>query len=210
MGSQRGLFIVLEGCDRAGKTTQCNLLLSYFQSLSQPCELIKFPDRTTTLGKMINNYLQGTQDLSDQAIHLLFSANRWEKIDGMKRKLEAGIDLIVDRYAYSGVAFTAAKGLDINWCQSCDVGLIVPDLVLFLDTNTNVMVQRKDFGGERYENLEFQTLVREKFLALKDNTWKVIDASLSIEKVQDQIKVQIKELVNRETRTSIKMSLWEV
>jgi len=35
-------------------------------------------DRTSAIGQMINGYLQNTQDMSDEAIHLLFSANRWE------------------------------------------------------------------------------------------------------------------------------------
>ena len=39
---------------------------------------IAYPDRTTTIGKMIDNYLQSKAELDDRAIHLLFSANRWE------------------------------------------------------------------------------------------------------------------------------------
>ena len=58
---------------------------------------------------MINSYLQQSVDLNDTAIHLLFSANRWEQQYQMLQDLSNGITLVVDRYAYSGVAFTAAK-----------------------------------------------------------------------------------------------------
>lgn len=40
---------------------------------------------------------------------------------------------ICDRYAYSGVAFSSAKGLDVNWCKSCDIGLPAPDCIIYLD-----------------------------------------------------------------------------
>ena len=40
---------------------------------------------------------------------------------------------VCDRYCYSGVAFSAAKGMDIEWCKACDKGLIAPDCVIYLD-----------------------------------------------------------------------------
>ena len=53
--------------------------------------------------------------MDDHAIHLLFSANRWEVAKSIREKLNAGITLVVDRYAYSGVAFTSAKaGMDFH------------------------------------------------------------------------------------------------
>jgi dTMP kinase len=88
MSHERGAFIVLEGLDRSGKTTQTTKLLERIQKTGKPCKLIKFPgillqkhlilDRTTTIGKMIDAYLRSAEDLDDRVIHLLFSANRWE------------------------------------------------------------------------------------------------------------------------------------
>ncbi len=43
-----------------------------------------------------------------------------------------GTNIILDRYAYSGVAFTSAKGLDLEWCKNSDKGLPKPDIVFFL------------------------------------------------------------------------------
>lgn len=77
--ARRGLLIAVEGCDRSGKTTQCQLLIKWLQdNLRVQCEYIKFPDRATLIGGVINEYLTGKAHLNDQAIHLLFSANRWE------------------------------------------------------------------------------------------------------------------------------------
>ena len=89
MEHERGAFIVLEGLDRSGKTTQTTKLVQRIKELGRPCKLIKFPgilpictvdcsDRTTTIGKMIDAYLRSAKDLDDRVIHLLFSANRWE------------------------------------------------------------------------------------------------------------------------------------
>jgi thymidylate kinase len=50
----------------------------------------------------------------------------WVHRDGLKAKLNAGVTLVFDRYAFSGVAFTAAKGYGLAWCQSPDAGLPAP------------------------------------------------------------------------------------
>ena len=43
------------------------------------------------------------------------------------------ISQVCDRYAYSGVAFTSAKGLELEWCKTCDKGLPAPDCIIYLD-----------------------------------------------------------------------------
>lgn len=67
-------------------------------------------DRETPTGKMLNEYLMNKEfKHPDESIHLLFSANRWEQRDVMLKDLEEGTTLVCDRYAYSGVAYSAAK-----------------------------------------------------------------------------------------------------
>ncbi|GMI86519.1 ZEUS1, ARABIDOPSIS THALIANA THYMIDYLATE KINASE.1, ARABIDOPSIS THALIANA THYMIDYLATE KINASE.2 [Hibiscus trionum] len=76
----RGALVVFEGLDRSGKTSQCGRLLSYLEGLGHSVELWRFPDRTTSVGQMISTYLSNNSQLDDHTIHLLFSANRWEKM----------------------------------------------------------------------------------------------------------------------------------
>ena len=64
--------------------------------------------------------------------------------------------------------------MDLKWCQQSDSGLPKPDLVIFLDLEPKVAQTRGQYGEERYENLEFQDKVRENYLKLKDDTWKVM------------------------------------
>ena len=150
---------------------------------------MRFPDRSTVIGQTINSYLTNGIDMDDQAIHLLFSANRWELSTKMKEKLDAGITLVVDRYAYSGVAFSASKkSLSLEWCKTPDEGLLAPDIVLFMDLTVDQAMERGDFGNERYEKEEFQRTVRDTFFALKSDSWKIIDASRSIEEVETDVQ----------------------
>lgn len=142
----RGAFIVLEGVDRCGKTTQVGLLVKHMMQLGVAAVAMGFPDRTTLVGNLINQYLQSKSDLDDRAIHLLFSANRWEVAPALKSNLlESKQTVVCDRYVYSGVAFSSAKETleeDLDWCKSCDVGLPAPDAVIFLDLTQEQAEQR--------------------------------------------------------------------
>merc|ERR1719483_1507871 len=155
-------------CDRSGKTTQVQRIVDSLIKEGTPAKMMRFPDRTTAIGSIINSYLTCTKELDDHAVHLLFSANRWELEKEIQNTIDSGITLIIDRYAFSGVAFSAAKpGLSLNWCKKPDVGLPKPDLVCFLDVSESVAQQRADFGGERYELTEFQRRVRDNYNKLR-------------------------------------------
>ncbi|CAN1127642.1 Thymidylate kinase [Linum perenne] len=185
---QRGALIVLEGLDRSGKTLQSARLVSYLEGTGHSAELWRFPDRTTSVGQMISAYLSNESQLDDRTIHLLFSANRWEKRSLMESKLRSGTTLIVDRYSYSGVAFSSAKGLDLEWCKAPEFGLLAPDLVLYLDIPPEKAAERGGYGGERYEQLEFQKKVAECYHALHDCSWKMINACQPIEDIEKQLQ----------------------
>ncbi|KAJ8274637.1 hypothetical protein COCON_G00092620 [Conger conger] len=192
MSHRRGALIVLEGVDRAGKTTQCKKLVQALRKSGRPVEMLRFPDRTTKIGQLISAYLEKNYNLEDHAVHLLFSANRWELEPLLRQKLEQGVSLVVDRYAFSGVAFTSAKpGFSLEWCMNPDVGLPKPDLVLYLQLSPEVAAQRGEFGAERYETSDFQRTVLQRYQHFKKDpslNWQVIDAAKSIEDVHTEIK----------------------
>jgi dTMP kinase len=169
----RGALIVIEGLDRAGKSTQVEILHNRLIEMGRKTMLMKFPDRSTTIGQMINSYLTDSKEqICDEAIHLLFSANRWELAPKLISSLDAGFDVILDRYVYSGIAFSAAKNvssMSIEWCKQPDVGLPAADLTIFLDVSEAVAQQRGGYGQERYEKIEFQRKVREMFYQLVNN-----------------------------------------
>ena len=78
---KRGTLIVFEGCDRSGKTTVCKKLVDNFNKKEkESAKFMRFPDRSTEIGSAIDGYLRGQKEHDDHVIHLLFSANRWEKV----------------------------------------------------------------------------------------------------------------------------------
>lgn len=214
MKMKRGLFIVFEGLDRSGKSTQSRKLHEAFKTLNLESELWQYPNRSTAIGQLINKYLKKEIELDDTAVHLLFSANRWETAKTLREKLNSGISLIVDRYAYSGVAYTAAKeGFSLDWCKSCDNGLPKPDLVFFMDSQSETLASRQDFGAERYETTDFQKRVYTNFKKLfnypnpADNC-RIMNAKDTIDGLHDQIVNITKELINSNKMSSDLQQLW--
>ena len=190
----RGRFIVFEGLDRSGKSSQASALCNRLIESGRNAKLIRFPARDSgPIGSLINSYLASSTELPDEAIHLLFSANRWEVVPKLLDDINSGIDIICDRYLYSGVAYSAAKGLDIEWCRGPDKNLPYPDLVLFLSVSPEVAASRGEFGLERYEKREFQAKVKTHFLSFlqTEKNWKKIDADKSMNEVSSEIHAAV-------------------
>lgn len=76
--------------------------------------------------------------------------------------LAAGTTLVIDRYSYSGIAYTSAKlvpHLDMEWCRASESGLPAPDLLIFMTLPPEVAATRGGYGEERYEKAAFQKQV---------------------------------------------------
>ena len=106
------MLIVFEGLDRSGKSTQVRLLNEALNTgNNRAAEVWRYPNRTTSIGKLINSYLNKEIEMEDHAVHLLFSANRWETVNDMKALLNNGTHLIMDRYCFR---FTTQKNMLCN------------------------------------------------------------------------------------------------
>ncbi|KAG5989585.1 hypothetical protein E4U54_004298 [Claviceps lovelessii] len=225
----RGALIVLEGLDRSGKTTQAMLLEQRFVEAGLSAKRMRFPDRTTPIGQMIDGYLRSEVPMEDHAIHLLFSANRWEAVQRIHSLLASGTTVICDRYYHSGIVYSAAKlnpSLSLSWARAPERGLPRPDMVLFLDLDEDTARARGGWGGEVYEKAEMQQRVRELFWGLsmggKDllgqdmlgllgglegEQWRqeeedlvVVDATGAVEEVADLVWAKVQERVEQVTK----------
>ncbi|KAG6889238.1 hypothetical protein C0992_005877 [Termitomyces sp. T32_za158] len=142
---------------------------------------------------MIDSYLKSKSDLDDRAIHLLFSANRWELSSMIERLLSSGTAVICDRYAFSGMAFSSSKGLPYEWCRAPEVSLPTPDLTLFLNVTPEAAKARGGYGEERYEKEEMQRKVGEIFIRIGNEIlndggkWINVDAGREREVVADEL-----------------------
>lgn len=209
----RGAFIVFEGCDRSGKSTQASSLVNWVKThLQLPAKLLKFPNRNSIItGSVLDKYLRWKVNLNDAAVHLLFSANRWEESSTILNDLRSGTTIVADRYAYSGVAFTAAKnipGLDFYWCKGADKGLPQPDLIIFLDLEPTVFQNRTSFGVERYEKYEFQSKVRQIYFQLQDEKWMLINATQNVKVIEKEIREKVEPLLTSVLDKSV-VFLWD-
>ncbi|KAI4719493.1 thymidylate kinase [Aureobasidium sp. EXF-10727] len=208
----RGKLIVFEGLDRSGKSTQCERLVSYLSQSGLSVKHRRFPDRTTPIGQMINNYLQGQSEQEDHVIHLLFSANRWEAVASIEADINAGTTVIVDRYYYSGCVYSAAKNnpsLNLAWCRHPEEGLPRPDLCLFLDISAEDAAKRGGWGDERYEKKELQDRVRRLFADIRatddGSDFVTINAGQSLEEVESAIRHHAEACINTtDTSTAVR------
>lgn len=184
--------------------------------------MLRFPDRTTAVGTLIDAYLKTTSHLDDGVAHLLFSANRWEARGELLAKLNAGTTLVVDRYAYSGVAFTAAKqvpGLDAAWAAAPDSGLPAPDAVLLLTLPPAVAATRGGFGGERYENEALLGRVGDEYRALMaadaargpraPTRWALVDADGTPDEVAARVEAAAAPALEAAAAGAPLRALWE-
>ncbi|TGO20687.1 hypothetical protein BPAE_0274g00070 [Botrytis paeoniae] len=210
----RGSFILIEGLDRAGKTTQVKKLCDKLYASGRNVKLMRFPDRTTSIGQQINSYLQSSTTLPDQSIHLLFSANRWEKAQEIRDLIAQGYTIVCDRYYYSGMIYTSSKysidspnHLSLEWCKNPEIGLPMPDRVIFLDLEPEEAEKRGGYGDEKYETREMQKRVRNGFLTLQDSAlpgfeherriMTAIDAGDGLDEVAEKIWDAVKGLVGQ-------------
>ena len=188
----KGLFVVFEGCDKSGKTTQSKLLA---KSLSNSVRYA-FPDRETPVGQILDKYLSKETELSARVSHLLFSANRWELTEKIQELLNNGVNVILDRYFYSGIVYTLIKDptLDIAWVKYPDSGLPLPDLVFYINKTYS---SKRD--PERYETDLFQSKVRAMFEEMAvENNWVNIDGNKTSKDIQRDILEVVEKFLKRQ------------
>ena len=165
------MLIVLEGLDGAGKSTQVKKLRQYLKEVFGSLEYIHFPRYDAPIyGKLISRFLRGDFG-SNEAVHpqlvaLLFAEDRHGAAPEMKRTLQSGGTVLLDRYVYSNIAYQCAKlesaeeADDLReWIFNTEYGefdLPVPDLNIFLDVPIGFVESKlkSQRGGADREYLE--------------------------------------------------------
>jgi dTMP kinase len=183
------MIIVFEGGDQAGKKTQSTLLEKKLKSAKIKTKLFSFPDYSTPIGKEIDQYLHGKRKFSPQVIHCLLAANRWEKVDEIKKAQQRNSVIIMNRYRESNLVYGLVNGLKLDWLENLDLGLPKSDLVIVLDVPQTESFSRKRSNRDRFEkNKDFsQNISRTYKNMAKKNKWKIIDATKSKQEVHQSI-----------------------
>ena len=161
---KKGIFIVIEGLDGSGKTTQVGLLA---KKLSQKYNVLLTAEPSR--GKIGTFIRQGClyeeERLPTEAEALLFAADRIEHLQKeVKPALDEGKLVICDRYIYSSLAYQGSAGLSLAWIETINARSLQPDFSIFIDVDPERVLERLQRKKSVMETLETQRKVREVYL----------------------------------------------
>ena len=177
------MYIIFEGIDGAGKSTQIGMLKEWIEANGFKVELQVEPT-DSEVGKLIREILQrpdANTERVQRVLGLLFAADRLLIMDKLEDKSKI---IISDRSFISSLAYQG----DAEWIEILNRYAKKPDLLILLDLDVEKSVARTS-GEDTFENVEFLTGVKENYLNLAKNyTSEIIDANNGINKVSSDIK----------------------
>lgn len=199
----RGRFIVFEGIDGAGKTTQIERLAERLRAEGRKVAITAEPTGSVT-GKMLRAALSGKECRTAAEMAALFVLDRINhnvSEGGIERLLAEGVDVICDRYYYSSLAYQGSQ-TDFEWVKAMNLNcpeIRRPDICIFLDLEPReslARIRRNRTSTEIYETEEILGAVRDKFLAVLDTIGDkvaVIDAAHPIDEVAERVYEALSE-----------------
>ena len=205
---ERGRFIVFEGIDGAGKTTQVGILAERLREMGKRVVITAAPT-TLPSGKALREVLGGRVKKSDCEIAAMFTLDRIaHNVDaegGIEKLVSEGAYVICDRYYYSSLAYQGSL-VDYGWVKSLNTEcpeIRHPDLCVFLDLTPAESMRRISAGRESteiYENDETLTRVREAFMRVIDDMSAVdniviVNAATDISSISEKIFEQVEKIL---------------
>ncbi len=203
MSTVRGQFIVFEGVEGAGKSTQLAALQEELQRLGRRV-VRTFEPGDTPLGRELRRLVMHFREPTPAPMTelLLYLADRAQHLDQVVRPaLARGEIVLCDRFSASTIVYQGyARGLDREHVRRMDAlvrGNLLPSLTLVLDCPVELGLQRAH-GDDRFhsETIEFHQRVRRGFLELaaqSPTSYRVIDASRGADLVQQEIRRHVLE-----------------
>lgn len=202
---QQGRFIVFEGIDGCGKSTQIAMLQAALAARGRQVMQTAEPTDKDT-GRMLREALSGRVERTPFEMAALFTLDRIvhnTAADGIEKTLAQGVDVLSDRYYYSSLAYQGSL-CDYGWVKGMNVdcpAIRRPDLCIFLDIPPAQALERIGKRGEAkeiYEKEETLTLFRSTFLRvfedLGDNV-AIIDASGTPDEVAARVLAAVKKIL---------------
>lgn len=200
-------FIVFEGIDGCGKSTQAKLLTERLNLEGIPVHLTAEPS-LRPIGKMIRDIFAHRMEADERTIAALFVADRLDHVinheEGIRTKLEQGFTVICDRYYLSSYAYQGSL-VPLDWVMKANalsVELAKPALHIFIDIPVELSVERISKSRaqlEPYETHENLVRVRAAYLKvielLKDEEHIVtIDGTQSVDWIAERIWKAVEEV----------------
>ena len=208
----KGLFIVMEGPDGSGKTTQINLLKEYLEEAGYECLITREPGGTV-IGEEVRELILNPEykEMSPVTEMLLYAASRAQLVhEVIGPALEAGKIVISDRFVDSSIVYQGiARNLGISTVAAVNapgIGIYRPDGIFFIDLSEAEGIRRKKnqkkLDRMEQESIDFHHLVSEgyrKVLAERPEVIK-IDGGKDIDVIQKKIRNHVDELLKKKNR----------
>lgn len=208
----KGLFIVMEGPDGSGKTTQINLLEQYLKEAGYECLITREPGGTV-IGEEVRELILNPEykEMSPVTEMLLYAASRAQLVhEVIGPALETGRIVISDRFVDSSIVYQGiARNLGISTVAAVNapgIGIYRPDGIFFIDLSEAEGIRRKKnqkkLDRMEQESIDFHHLVSEgyrKVLAERPEVIK-IDGGKDIDVIQKKIRNHVDELLKKKNR----------
>lgn len=191
-----GKFIVFEGLDGSGTTTQANLLFKYLKKGGKKVYLTGEPTRSL-IGGLIEGQISGDWQSSPECLQLLFTADRVHHLEKeMIPLLKKRITVICTRYILSTLAYGSLDIKDTQWLINLNKKFIWPDITFLLKVSPKICINRikkERFHKELFEKENKLKKVSKNYLkfAKKFKSIYIINGEKSIREVFEEIKNRI-------------------
>ncbi len=199
---ERGRFIVVEGIDGSGSTTQAKYLCDYLKAKGRECYFTAEPS-TGPVGKVIRQFLREKGEKPQLLSHILalsFSADRLYHYEyEILPRLEKNIDVISDRYVLSSLVY---QGLDLpqGWVKEINRYAPNPNLTVLIDAPEEIASERRLKRGsepEIFDKSDLQIQLRNRYLQLAFTAQAiVVDGSSDAQIVSDRMIEAIKQVLD--------------
>lgn len=190
------MFIVFYGTNNLGKSTQATLLTERMNTEGFRAQYIKYPiyDLAPT-GPMINDYLRAgnPEALSPRELQLLHALNRTHAEPAIKKKLRAGIHLVVEDYIETSIAWGGSQGVSIGLLEQLNSHLKQPDLIFLFEGDR--FVASTEAGHAHETKNDLLRAVADILAARAAPSWIRIQANAPIEDIHETIWQAVSERV---------------
>ncbi|MBI2450618.1 MAG: dTMP kinase [Candidatus Nealsonbacteria bacterium] len=197
-----GKFIVFEGLDGSGQSTQAALLKDFLVQSGHGVILTKEPTMDSGAGRQIRQVLNKNTGVQPLYLQELFAEDRREHLANViAPALKDGKIAISDRYFFSSFAYGAASGVDLEELIKLNQGFLTPDLTIILKVRPEVCMERIGKRGEPqtlFEEAERLGMVWQTYQALPERFENVyiINGERQIKEVFSEVKEIVRSKLN--------------
>jgi dTMP kinase len=213
MKNDGGLFIVFEGIDGSGSSTQAELLKEELKAKAHSASEITFTTEPTSgpIGHLIREIMTGRLRTSNNPLHddrllaYLFAADRqdhlYNSVNGIVNRLQRGEVVISTRYFLSSLAYHSSTEHEYQLVKMMNDDFVLPNITFYLDCPVDIAVERLKRRShlEKYENVEKLKEVSsayKKAIGDYQGQIEVIDGTLPIQTIRNIINQTINSVIN--------------